>query len=407
MIRPAQRRLVFLTTAFALSLLSCGREVTGPENGISFGRRVAGIALDPMMPELMRAVEGAGDAVPFTRVRVVLRNENGSVAKDTMIDFPSTADSVSLALQLAIPNSAPAGGLPLSLTMAYVNANGDTVFRGGPSAVVARPIGSSGADVPVVIPVTYDGAGKDASSVTIAPRSGTGVAGTTLAFTATARDAQSSLIPNTPFVFFSLDTARAQVNAVTGVATWRASRGIARIVAALPNGARADTATIGVILPASKMIVGTGAAQTGALNAPLADSIVVRTLAADDVPVEGVIVSFAVASGGGTLTTITDTSDVNGYVSTKWTLGASLGAQGITATASGLTGSPLSIAATAVAGTPTRLEITAQPVTGVAGIALAPSLVVQARDAFGNAANSFTGDCERRTPRHAATTAGR
>lgn len=392
MIRPAQRRLVFLTTAFALSLLSCGREVTGPENGISFGRRVADIALDPVMPELMRAVEGAGDAVPFTRVRVVLRNEDGSVAKDTMIDFPSTADSVALALQLQIPSSAPASGLPLSLTMAYVNADGDTVFRGGPSAIVARPVGSSGADAPVVVPIAYDGAGKDAASVTIAPKTGTGLIGTSLAFTATARDAQGAAIPNTPFVFFSLDTANAQINAATGVATWRALRGNARIVAALPNGLRADTATIGVILPASKMIVGTGAAQTGAVNAPLADSVVLRTLAADDVPVAGVIVSFAVASGGGSLSTITDTSDVNGNVSTKWTLGAALGAQGITATASGLTGSPLAISATGVAGPPTRLEITTQPATAIAGSALTPALVVQARDAFGNVASSFTGN---------------
>lgn len=391
MLRPAQRRLVFLTTAFALSLLSCGREVIGPDDGISVGRRIASIAIAPEMPALMQVVEGAGDAVPFTKVRVVLRNGDGSIAKDTMVDFPSDADFVSLALQLPIPITAPDSGLPLSLTMAYVNATGDTVFRGGPSAIVARPVGSSGANVPVVIPVTYDGAGKDAASLRIIPKTGTGIAGTQRVFIATAFDAQLAPIANTPFVFYTLDSTRVQVNGVTGVATWRPVRGNARIVAALPNGNRADTATFLVTLPASKLVIGTGNLQTGAVNAALADSLVVRTLASDDVPVAGVIVNFAVASGGGSVSTVTDTSDINGNVSTKWTLGAALDAQTITATAAGLSGSPLTIGATAVPSTPTRLEIVSQPSVGVAGAALTPAIVVRARDAFGNIATTFTG----------------
>ncbi len=395
--RPAQRRLVYLTTAFALSLLSCGREVTGPENGITIGRRIGNIAIAPQMPTLMQVVQGAGDAVPFTRVRVVLRNVDGSIAKDTMVDFPSNADSVALALQLPIPLTSPDSGLALSLTMAYVNASGDTVFRGGPNSIVARPLGTSGANVPVVIPVTYDGAGKDAARVAITPKTGTGVAGTTRAFSGTAFDAQNAPIANTPFVFFSTDTLRAKVNASTGVASWQAVRGLARIVAALPNGNRADTATFLISLPASKLVLGAGAAQTGAVNAPLADSIVLRTLASDDVPVGGVIVNFVVATGGGSLLALTDTSDINGNVSTKWTLGAALGAQTITATATGLTGSPLTgspftISATGVAGTASRLDITAQPSSATAGVPFAPAIVVQARDAFGNLATNFTGN---------------
>ncbi len=391
MLRPAQRRLVFLTAAFALSLLSCGREVTGPDNGILTGRRIAGIAIAPVMPALMQLVDGAGEAVPFTKVRVVLRNEDGSVAKDTLVDFPSTADSVALSLQLPIPNSAPVDGLPLSLTLAYVNAAGDTVFRGGPTAIVARPLGSSGANDPIVIPVTYDGVGKDAARVAIAPKTSTGVAGNTRAFTAAAFNAQNQAIANTPFVFFSLDTARAQINPVSGVASLRAVRGNARIVASLPNGLRADTATIAVSLPASLLLLTSGNAQTGSVNALLADSIVLRTLAIDSIPVAGVIVSFAVATGNGSLATLSDTSDANGAVSTRWTLGGALGAQTITATATGLTGSPLTITATGIAGTPTRLDIVTQPSTVTAGTAMAPAVVVQARDAFGNAAPAFTG----------------
>lgn len=392
MLRPAQRRLVLLTSAFALSLLSCGREVTGPEDGLQMGGRLAMLALAPEMPSLMNVLEGAGDAVPFERVRIVLRNEDGSVAKDTVVDFPAAADSITLTLTLPIPVTAPDSGLPLALSMMYVNAAGDTVFRGGPAAIVARPVGSSGARIPVVIPVEFDGIGKDAASVVITPDVGTGVAGATTAFAATAFTAASAPIPNTPFLFYTLDSARAQVNAATGVATWLPNRGTARIVAALPNGLRADTALFTVSLPASKLVLESGNAQTGSVLAPLTDSIVLRTLASDDVPVAGVIVQFAVATGGGTVSVATDTSDALGRVVTRWTLGATLGAQTITATSAGLTGSPFTVTATAVASTPTRLEFTAVPATGTAGAALAPAITVTARDAFGNVATSFTGN---------------
>lgn len=392
MLRPAQHRLVVLTTAFALSLLSCGREVTGPENGISFGRRVASIALAPQMPSVMRVVQGAGNAVPFTRVRVVLRNEDGSVAKDTLVNFPSDADSVSLALSLVIPSSAPTTGLPLALTMAYVNAAGDTVFRAGPSPVTARPAGSPGANDPIVIPVTYDGPGKDAVAVVIAPDTGTRVAGTSQAFTATALDAQSQAIANTPFVFFTLDSTRVQVGGATGVATWLPVRGTARIVAALPNGLRADTATFTVALPASQLVLASGGAQTAAVGTALTDSVVVRTLASDGEPAQGVVVTFAVASGGGALSATADTTDVNGRASTRWTLGTTLGAQAITAAAGGLSGSPLAIAATGIASTPSQLVIASQPSAAIAGVTMAPAIVVEVRDAFGNVATTFTGD---------------
>lgn len=388
---PVRHRLPFIVAAFALSVLSCGREVTGPENGI-YRNRVAMLAFAPEFSGPMAVIEGAGDAVPFEKVRVVLRGLDGSIVKDTMVAFPSDADEISLALSIAIPQNSPAAGLPLTVTMAYVNAAGDTVFRGGPNPVVARPVGSPGADTPVTVPVTYDGAGKDATRVAISPKTGTVVAGQTLAFSATAFDAADAAIPNTPFVFSTLDPTRATVDPVTGVATWLPVRGVARVIAELPNGARADTASVTVGLPASKLVLGSGSAQTGAVNAMLADTIVVRTLASDDVPVEGVIVSFAVATGEGALSVLTDTSDANGDVKTAWTLGAALGTQSITATSAGLTGSPLTVTATAVAATPVRLEITQEPVGTTAGATLAPNLSVTARDAFGNVATTFTGD---------------
>ncbi|WKW13206.1 Ig-like domain-containing protein [Pseudogemmatithrix spongiicola] len=380
----APRRVAALAALFAFSLLSCGREVTGPDRS-----RIAMLAFAPEFTGPMAAIDGAGDAVPFEKVRVVLRREDGSILKDTLVDFPSDAEFVELALTIPIPQDAPSAGLPLTVAMAYVNAAGDTVFRGGPNPLVAKPLGTPGATDPVNVPVVYDGPGKGAARVAITPKTGSVVSGGSTAFAATAFDDADRPINNTPFVFSSLDTTRGVVNPSTGVATWRPVRGTARIVAELPNGLRADTATFTVALPASKLVLGSGGAQTGAVNAALGDTIILRTLASDDVPVQGVVVSFAVTTGAGSLSVTTDTSDADGNVKTVWTLGATLGAQSITATSAGLTGSPLVVGATATAAAPVRLEIQAQPTAGVAGAALAPALTVIARDAFGNAVPTF------------------
>ena len=52
--------------------------------------------------------------------------------------------------------------MPLALNLRYVNAAGDTVFRGGPvtvTAVPATPGAGPPAPAPVTIPITYTGPG--------------------------------------------------------------------------------------------------------------------------------------------------------------------------------------------------------------------------------------------------------
>ncbi len=406
--RPALKRLAALASLFVLSLLSCGREVTGPDNGVPYGRsRIAALALDPQLPSLFASLSGASDAVPFENVRVVLRRENGTIVLDTLIAFPADADSISVTVTVPIPIDAPEAGLPLSLTMAYVNAQGDTVFRGGPTAVVAAPLGSPGASTPVTIPITFDGIGKDAVSVVITPDTGTVVAGTTSTFSAAARNAAQDAIVGTPIFYYTLDSTRAHVpNAAVGSVTWLANRGVARIVAAHPNGQPSDTAYVTVALPASKLAIGSGNEQSGTANVALAQPLVVRTLASDDVPVEGVEVTFAVATGGGSLAVLVDTSDVDGNVEIAWTLGADVGPQTITATAAGLAGSPLTLMATATAGVPAQVAILSQPAGAVAGVAMTPSLVVAVQDSAGNTVTSFTGNVSIALPAGSNATLG-
>jgi hypothetical protein len=64
-------------------------------------------------------------------------------------------------------------------------------------------------------------------------------------------------------------------------------------------------------------------------------------------PMVGVVVTFAVVSGGGTATGLTPTTDSNGLASVgSWTLGVVPGANTLSATLAGVSGSPLTFTAT-------------------------------------------------------------
>lgn len=67
---------------------------------------------------------------------------------------------------------------------------------------------------------------------------------------------------------------------------------------------------------------------------PLPLSVVVSD--ASNRPVSGVLVTFAVAAGGGTLSSSTQTTDANGVASVTWTLGNTFGVKTVTATVTGL-----------------------------------------------------------------------
>jgi alpha-tubulin suppressor-like RCC1 family protein len=73
----------------------------------------------------------------------------------------------------------------------------------------------------------------------------------------------------------------------------------------------------------------------------------VRVLDQYDNPVAGTTVIFAVASGGGSLTGPTQTTNANGIATVgSWTLGPNAGPNTLTATAAGLTGSPVTFTVT-------------------------------------------------------------
>lgn len=353
-----RRPLLAALGVLALSLLSCGREVTGPGEGVRFATGLSFIAEYPA--PLTNVAAGAGSVVPFERVRILFRRSDQSAALDTTVSFPSNADSVALDLRVPLASSAPAAGEPLTLTLAYVNAGGDTVFRGGPVPVVAQ-VRSAGSPPPppAAVPLTYTGVGSTAAGVAIAPDTVTVTAGDAFSFTATALDGQGAPIAGVPLVFSSLDPARATITAAgAGAGTTTTLRGPARIRVQLPTGAAEDTATLVVLPRAGTLGVSGGGGQTASPGIALPQNVSVRLLATDGQPLADAPVTVAVTTGGGSVSPAAGTTDANGFFNFTWTLGPATGAQSVTVSSPGV--ADLVVPATAVFTGATQLRITQQ-----------------------------------------------
>ena len=138
---------------------------------------------------------------------------------------------------------------------------------------------------------------------------------------------------------------------------------------------------------ATQIAVNAGNNQSAVVGTAVAvpPSVIVRD--ANNNPVAGVSVTFAVASGGGNVVPTTPvTTGANGVAAvTSWTLGTTAGANTLTATATGLTGSPVTFTASGTVGTATQIAVNAgnnQSTTAGTAVAVAPSVIV--RDANNN-----------------------
>src|SRR5437868_14845746 len=95
------------------------------------------------------------------------------------------------------------------------------------------------------------------------------------------------------------------------------------------------------------MAINAHAGQTGAAGSAVNTPTSVKMNDANGNPVAGVTVTFAVASGGGSVTGASPSSGSNGIATVgSWSVGNIAGQNTLTATATGLTGSPLTFTAT-------------------------------------------------------------
>ena len=128
-----------------------------------------------------------------------------------------------------------------------------------------------------------------------------------------------------------------------------------------------------------------GDAQTAEVGTAVATAPSLQIVDANGRGVPGLAVVFSVTSGGGSVQTANAQTDKEGIASSgSWTLGTLAGLQSITATASGVPGSPVQFSAMARAGATTALtKVGNEPTSSPAGGNI-DSIVVLAADKFGN-----------------------
>jgi len=283
----------------------------------------------------------AAGIIEITSIRFTLARSGATLAKDTVIQIASGADSV--VLELTVPLFA--ADEVFSLQVAMVDAAGDTVFRAGPLNVTATASGD-----PPVIPLTfvYTGTGANAEAVQLVTDTARLFTGETVVLGAIALDSAGHAIPGTPIGWRSLDTTRATVQRPdSGRVVGGSTRGTARIVAKLLTGP-ADTANVTVQPLPTSLTVTAGDGQSGTVGLGLPVPLEVRAVAADGLGVAGIWIRFT-ATGGGSLSADSVLADTGGRASVSWTLGPSVGAQSVEVTAPAFPALSASLGATAAA----------------------------------------------------------
>jgi chitinase len=126
-----------------------------------------------------------------------------------------------------------------------------------------------------------------------------------------------------------------------------------------------------------------GDEQDGDVGETLFMPLVVLAADARGIPLSGQTVTFAVASGGGSVTSSQVTTNLAGVAQTEFTLGPASGTQTVSATMRGA--APVLFSAIAGGATATQLVVVSgNAQTGTVGAALAAPVVVRASDEFGN-----------------------
>jgi hypothetical protein len=189
---------------------------------------------------------------------------------------------------------------------------------------------------------TLEATGTTATSATVASAMTVGVV---------ARDAAGAPVPDVA-VSFGITAGNGSVASTTvrtnasGVATTTWTLGITAggnaLVASVATVGQGVTFTAaGMPGPAVSLGIASGDAQMGQTSSPLPEPLRVQVTDAHGNAITGasssVAVSFAVASGGGTIAGVPVAIDAAGVASAAWTLGAATGAQSVTASFGGTT----------------------------------------------------------------------
>jgi hypothetical protein len=298
-------------------------------------------------------------------------------ALDTIVLTSTGAtQSVTVALLDALSrilDSRPLRYVSADTTVATVSSQGVvTAVRSGTTTVT---ISFGILSVGVVVRVRQDAATVEVTP----PTSALTALGATQQLGATAFDAGHSAVGGSTFTWTTSDAAVATVSS-SGLVT-AVGNGSATITAA--SGGVSGTAAVTVHQTAVSMAVQAGDAQSATVQnaVPIAPAVIVRD--ANGHPVAGVSITFAVSSGGGSVTGSPAVTGLDGVATLgSWTLGAAAGPNGLTVSAGSLSVSFTATGTRGVAAALTKSSGDAQ--TAAVGTAVAVAPTVHLVDALNN-----------------------
>lgn len=365
------------------------------------GRAVAGLThtWTSLTPNIATVTEaGLVRAVANGRARILVRQVDTGLADTADIEVqqvlrrivvsPSSRTFVSLGETQTftaalldgndVPVDATAEWSTSDSTVATVTAAGVVQARKNGQVRITAASGSiSGAAEITVAQV--------AARVRVAPENvALASLGQTQVLSAVAEDAAGNVLPGISITWSSADAAVASVDPASGTVT-AVSNGTAVLTAHAGDATDAPRGVATVVVSQVPTAIAMHAGDGGPGVVGSTRMIEARVTDARGAGVAGVSVSWAVLSGGGSVNAAVSTSGANGIASINWTLGSTPGAQSATATAPGISGSPITYSATATPAPASELVLTTQPAaTAQSGTALTTQPVVQLRDAFGN-----------------------
>ncbi len=290
--------------------------ITASADGKS-GTALLGITTVAVASVEVSLVSSTIDAGRTTEVGAVLKGSRAQVLTGRTIAWSSTAQGVA---------TVSSGGIV-------------TGAAAGTTNIVATVEGKSGS-----APLTVTAVAASVASVAVSPSSATLSVGETKVLAATLSDASGNALSGRSISWTSSNLTAASVSAaglVTAIAPGSA------IITAASEG-KSGTATITIRPLAASLQISSGQNQAGNINTTLPVPISVVALDANGNPVGGVAITFAVASGGGSVSATNLTSNGTapvGAAGTTWTLGALVGTQTVVASAAG--SPPITFSATA------------------------------------------------------------
>lgn len=364
-VRPVGLRAL-LALGLLLTLATC-RDGTGPQ------LRYARVAVAPILPS-DAAVAAFGLSIDHVRIVVARPSTPPDTLADTTVDLPPDAEVLDLNLRVPIVTS------PQTVLVSIMALAGTIpLFEGTAPVEVSAGVVSEPTEIPVA---SYVGPGAGVDSIAISPRAPFIYFGDSLRFQVQAFQGRT---PVTQFYvsWSTSDTALAHVNGA-GLLRAPLNRSSVRVVARTPAGVR-DSVLASFQPVATQLVRIAGNGQSDTVGRLLALPLEVEARAADGLGVRGVAVRFRALLGGGAVADTLVLTDSLGRARTVATLGSLLGAQSFQATATGLSGSPVTFDVTALASAPTQLLAAlgdAQLAVVNTVVAVAPRVLL--KDAAGN-----------------------